>query len=242
MFWLQYAIAYGFILSTSVKALYKAFQRKYYTQRAELINMGSFILPPVIFSLYQYFVTRSFVMGVGITVAVLLVYIGSQEAKISVDTLTQLNNKGQLIKYLSRKLVQPPKDRDLYLYFMDGDSFKRINNIYGRLEGDNALVRIANSLRQVAKGNNCFLSRYGGDEFAMVCELEKEASPEWIVDEINDILMEANKQEQSLYRLTLSVGYAKYDESIQDLPQFLHEAEKKLNQKKREKKEKKNIK
>lgn len=238
MFWLQYAVGYGFILCTSLKALCKAFRRKYYTQRKELLTLGSFILPPVIFSLYQYFVTRSFVMGIGITVAVLLVYISAQDAKISVDPLTQLNNRMQLVKYLAKKMEAPPSDKELYLYFMDADSFKRINNIYGRLEGDNALVRIANCLRQVAKGNHCFVSRYGGDEFVMVCELEKEASPEWIVDEIGEILMEANKQEQSLYRLTLSVGYARYDESIVDTPHFIQEAVKDLNVKKKEKKHK----
>lgn len=239
MFWIQYVISYGFILCTSIKALFKAFRRKYYPQRAELLTLGSFILPPILFSIYQYLFTRSFMMGIGSTVAVLLVYISSQDLKITVDPLTQLNNKVQLVKYLVKKMADPPVDRDLYLYIMEADSLRRINNIYGRSEGDNALVRIANCLRQVAKGNHCFVSRYDGDEFVMLCELEKGASPDWVVDEISEILMEANKQEQSLYRLTLSVGYAKYDSDITDIPHFIHEAVKDLNRKKKEKKEKK---
>ena len=52
---------------------------------------------------------------------------------------------------------------------MDMDHFKHINDEYGHLEGDAALVLLAGILKKVCVNYNGVLARYGGDEFCIAC-------------------------------------------------------------------------
>lgn len=53
-----------------------------------------------------------------------------------------------------------------YLLMIDADRFKLINDTHGHDAGDRALVAIANSLRQTARGDD-ICARIGGEEFAV---------------------------------------------------------------------------
>ena len=48
---------------------------------------------------------------------------------------------------------------------IDIDCFKNLNDRYGHLQGDQALIKIAHSIKSwcASKGGDCF--RFGGDEF-----------------------------------------------------------------------------
>jgi diguanylate cyclase (GGDEF)-like protein len=50
---------------------------------------------------------------------------------------------------------------------MDLDGFKSINDTYGHSAGDNALKQIADAISRGLRGTD-FISRYGGDEFALI--------------------------------------------------------------------------
>ncbi len=47
---------------------------------------------------------------------------------------------------------------------IDVDNFKTINDTYGHLSGDLALVEVANALKAACNRND-YVVRYGGDEF-----------------------------------------------------------------------------
>lgn len=110
--------------------------------------------------------------SMGITLAIFQVYINSMEQMISQDALTQLKNRNELIKYLSDKMKNNDRRKNLYLLMMDADYFKKINDQYGHMEGDNALVCIAEVLREVGVEKEYFVARYGGDEFIVIYEAE----------------------------------------------------------------------
>ena len=98
-------------------------------------------------------------------IPILFVHIKLQDLKISTDYLTNMNNRNQLIRYLTAKIRT--ESENLYLFMMDVDKFKSINDNYGHTEGDNALISVADKLKEVAREFGGIIARYGGDEFAM---------------------------------------------------------------------------
>lgn len=53
------------------------------------------------------------------------------------------------------------------LIFIDLDHFRRVNNLYGHMVGDEALREIADSIRRTVRDSD-YACRYGGDEFTII--------------------------------------------------------------------------
>ena len=98
------------------------------------------------------------------------------EAQASQDGLTGLFNR----RYMDRRLDEQWRDAirsgaPFGLLMMDVDHFKRYNDHYGHLMGDDCLRAIATTLAKVAEQVNArrlawdaFAARYGGEEFAIM--------------------------------------------------------------------------
>ena len=69
-------------------------------------------------------------ISAGVTFASLQVYVSSREQLISVDPLTKLNNRMEMVRYLDNKMKNRSPGKDLYLFIMDLDYFKKINDKY----------------------------------------------------------------------------------------------------------------
>ena len=54
------------------------------------------------------------------------------------------------------------------LSLLDVDHFKRSNDLYGHLSGDECLRRIAGALRSATRGSQDIAARHGGEEFALI--------------------------------------------------------------------------
>ena len=152
------------------------------------------------------------------------VYIRSQSQLISIDPLTQLNNRNQLIKYLSNKIKY--SEKSLYLLIMDLDYFKKINDKFGHIEGDKALVCVSNTLKFVFNKKNMFIARYGGDEFIVICEDLEAYEIDNLCVTVNKQLAKANANKD--YVLKLSIGYAKYNDADLTIQDFINLADEQL--------------
>ena len=60
----------------------------------------------------------------------LVFYIQAIEVRVSLDPLTNLNNRGQLMRYVSQKSNLHQEGRKTYMVMMDIDDFKAINDNY----------------------------------------------------------------------------------------------------------------
>ena len=56
--------------------------------------------------------------------------------QVSTDPLTKLNNRGQLVRYVSQESNLRIEGRQTYIIMMDINYFKKINDTYGHAEGD----------------------------------------------------------------------------------------------------------
>ena len=146
------------------------------------------------------------VICVCVTLGLLCLFLGNTMQQISTDKLTQVNNRQNLLGYLDYKLKN--HDEALYLLMMDVDSFKTINDSFGHLEGDKALVCVSAALKKACAScrRRPYIARYGGDEFIILLEGSEEEARRLAAD-VNRILAE-NNPGTDRYRLHLSVGLA----------------------------------
>ena len=217
-------IGYGYIVVTAVKALVLSMRTKSYQQKQRYRTLASFAILPVIAGCIQVATPEAPVLCIGTTLAMLSVYIDLQEQMISVDPLTQLNNRNQLHQYMSNRLGRYGGKKPLYLLIMDGNHFKQINDDYGHIEGDHALREIAAALRRACTGPHDFISRFGGDEFIVLAEPENGDTVEALCDRIHHELAQAGTD----YPLTVCIGYAGYTTEIENGRQFIELADQEL--------------
>ncbi|MEZ0581481.1 diguanylate cyclase domain-containing protein [Erwinia sp. STN24] len=86
-----------------------------------------------------------------------------------VDSLTGLANRRQFDLYLDRSLERANKLRSpMALLMIDVDSFKRFNDTYGHLAGDECLKYVGNALLNIGLRSDDLIARYGGEEFAVI--------------------------------------------------------------------------
>src|SRR5436190_14604118 len=91
----------------------------------------------------------------------------AQELSVT-DDLTKLYNSRYLNQVLRREAKRASRSgRPLSLLFIDLDGFKAINDKHGHLFGSRALVEAAAVIRGSARETD-IVSRFGGDEFALV--------------------------------------------------------------------------
>lgn len=149
------------------------------------------------------------IVCVAITIELLCLYMGSSTQQISVDKLTQVNNRQNLLGFMDYKLIN--HDEKLFLFMMDLDYFKTINDNYGHLEGDDALVRAAKALKAACGDfrRRPYIARYGGDEFIVVVD-STQAEADALLERIHESLARLNAQARRPYQLTFSIGVAEY--------------------------------
>lgn len=109
-------------------------------------------------------------LGVGILFSATIGYINSTELLISMDWLTNTNNRYYLYTFIDHKLKH--LTNDLHILMIDADDFKKINDTFGHQEGDRCLIRIADAIKIACNKlpRRAYICRYGGDEFIVVAE------------------------------------------------------------------------
>ncbi len=84
------------------------------------------------------------------------------------DLLTGLPNRRALDQRLEEESRQADRyNRHYALLMIDMDGFKKINDTYGHPIGDSVLQQVTAALHRAVRSTD-FISRYGGDEFAVI--------------------------------------------------------------------------
>lgn len=94
------------------------------------------------------------------------------------DGLTGIRNRRYLNKALSSEFSRAYREKEpLGVLLIDIDHFKRFNDDYGHLIGDDCLRQVAATIKQKTHRDNDVVARYGGEEFCLLLpNTDKEGS------------------------------------------------------------------
>ena len=92
------------------------------------------------------------------------------------------------------------------MMFADINRMKRINDKYGHIQGDVAITTVAASIREVLT-DAWTIVRYGGDEFLMVGECEKDEEADRLLKEIMERMQEKATKMKLPYKLKVGLGF-----------------------------------
>ncbi|CAM3030216.1 GGDEF domain-containing protein [Sphingomonas antarctica] len=96
--------------------------------------------------------------------------IAELERLADTDPLTELPNRRPFMRAIARSIRHLERHgTPAAILFIDVDGLKAINDLYGHLSGDAALLHIARVLQREVRASDV-VSRIGGDEFGLVLD------------------------------------------------------------------------
>jgi diguanylate cyclase (GGDEF)-like protein len=137
---------------------------------------------------------------------------GILEALSTIDELTKLNNRRSFLNYTDIIWKQNHRlNLPVTVLMIDVDFFKKYNDSLGHLEGDKALIAIAQCMKNHIKRETDFVARFGGEEFVCLLPFVKNDEAlefaKTLVANVENMKIPHPVSEHSKY-LTISVGMA----------------------------------
>lgn len=141
------------------------------------------------------------------------------------DPLTSLGNRKFYDQMIAKAVTLAGKtESPLSLLVSDIDHFKKFNDTYGHLTGDQVLRLVALALKQNVKGQD-YACRYGGEEFAIILPETPLRAALTVAEHIRRSVMTKELIKRStgenLGRITISLGVATFRPG--DTPASLYE-------------------
>ncbi|MEK4386050.1 diguanylate cyclase [Solibacillus sp. FSL W7-1464] len=155
------------------------------------------------------------------------------------DSLTQLGNRRKLYKdFPELKTEADEADTCLAIFYLDGDNFKQVNDVYGHDVGDEFLIQFGNSLVHSVR-NEDLVIRLGGDEFLIVLtglsiyEKERSVQLAHIMDRIKENLQIGWMIRGVHFSPTASMGFSIYPKDSKSLDVLIDLADQALYKEKK---------
>jgi diguanylate cyclase (GGDEF)-like protein/PAS domain S-box-containing protein len=155
------------------------------------------------------------------------------KALLLVDELTGLPNRRAFITLSEQALKLAMRmERDVLMIFIDVDHLKYINDTYGHLAGDRALIDTARVLRESCREAD-IIARLGGDEFVALMTVDSDQTAELVCERIKSRVAAHNQEINRGYELSLSVGATRSKAEGTMLADLLAQADTALYEQKR---------
>ncbi len=144
----------------------------------------------------------------------------------TIDGLTQVYNKRYFIETLEREIGRAHRyRRELSLIMFDIDHFKKINDTYGHLAGDHVLKQLASVIKARIRRED-IMSRYGGEEFAIILPEIDNYNAVQFAEKIRGIVEKAVfRFEDTDIPVTISIGCASMTTELQEPHEFVRVAD-----------------
>ena len=141
------------------------------------------------------------------------------ESLSTLDGLTGIPNRRSFDDYIEMSIKSCTRlNKPISLIMADIDFFKGYNDNYGHLKGDDCLINVAKSISLSVKRPLDFVTRYGGEEFAVILPETDEEGAKIIAEIIRKNVEEleiAHKSSDVSAYVTLSLGITTKSSSIQ---------------------------
>lgn len=182
-------------------------------RRNEYLGLLYAPVPMLIGNILQIAMYGLPIVWIASAVSMLVIYSEYQNEQSSKDALTGLYNRRQTDAQLKWELARKREPGDnLVVSMIDIDSFKKINDTYGHLTGDEALICVARTLQENFRKTD-FIGRYGGDEFLMIGHIKDKEDANIVFQRLKKKLDKKNYSGEFPYNLSASIGYVVCDPS-----------------------------
>jgi diguanylate cyclase len=153
------------------------------------------------------------------------------KAESMMDFLTRVPNRKAFYEKLVAEAGDVPFDApDLSLLVIDIDHFKKFNDEYGHIVGDQVLRFVAKKIGEIIRGRD-FLARFGGEEFVVLLPKTPLAGALTVAENIRSYFdntdLKSSTSSKKLGKVTLSLGVTVYQPG-EPVQQFIDRADKAL--------------
>ncbi|MEJ2456085.1 MAG: GGDEF domain-containing protein [Candidatus Thiodiazotropha sp.] len=130
-----------------------------------------------------------------------------------IDSLTGVKNRTAFDSNFSRDIeYSHRKQSELSLIVLDIDLFKRINDNFGHIVGDDVLRQVAQTVEHTIRSSDA-LYRYGGEEFAIVLNGTDQSGARLLAERIRRNMEQLEFDSLKGITVTISLGIAVMDEN-----------------------------
>ena len=156
------------------------------------------------------------------------------------DALTGLYNRRGFMTLAEHTFSLANRlNKKVVILFIDLDHMKAINDNLGHSVGDQALIDVANILKETFRQND-LIARVGGDEFVVMGIIGDDNHKEKIISRLLEKVNNFNEKEKKPYKISLSIGIAIYNpKNPLSLNELLEKADQLMYEEKSRKKENK---
>ncbi len=210
----QFIFCYGYIFAALIISLVKYLKGSLDPNRDTYFTNLLFCIIPTFGGIFQFAISVAFdvelpLISAGLALSTVIIFVEMIQNQVSIDSLTGLFSRKAFYKYLYN--INKSSVTHLFVYMIDLDKFKNINDSYGHLEGDHALVLFAQALRNHTRKGRGIAARIGGDEFAIVVELANNSPLDYLnafKEELTNVVDDAKID----YKIEASIGFAELNE------------------------------
>ena len=197
-----------------------------------------------------------------IMIADVFIYIKYADSLVSIDPLTKILNRNGLTFVLADELkklndaapleseavVEPgfgeededaEKSGELYVFAVDVDDLSAINSAYGRTDGDEVLITVAEGLKKFAdEAHESYIGRYHGDEFMIIAQIKDQNELDIFLEHVRNYVSNEAITKKLPHHLHVNMGWAKYERysKLETVSGLIEEAAKNLSDNKEQKK------
>ena len=228
---LSSVIANAYFLTTTAVSLVNAAKKENKSLRNLYLSFGFFAFLPIAGVLLQFWLPGYSMISVSMTLGILIIYLQILDSQVVVDRLTLLYNSNWFYRnnILNPIINEPGIPDKNFILLLDIDGLKLINESRGYVEGDRALALVSKvllSLDKSANGMGDFTPvRYGDDEFLVICELNDSTDMNIVTEYIYSELTRLCTAEGLGYKFDVSIGYAPYKSTKDDVDLVIEAAD-----------------
>lgn len=201
-------ILYIFVFVYYIESIYTVHKAKYDSILVEFFPIYYFIIPCMIGTMIQGFFFGVSTIWLCVAIAFIIVYIEIQISISFIDDLSGLYNRKYMNHYLNK--LQNDKTKHVYGFMMDINDFKAINDTYGHLKGDYALIQFGIILQHSIDKDSVAI-RMGGDEFVIFAKLKSDEEALALKKQIKYNVRQFNIKSKEPFHLSFSIGIAKFN-------------------------------
>ncbi|HEY8041923.1 MAG TPA: GGDEF domain-containing protein [Polyangiaceae bacterium] len=133
------------------------------------------------------------------------------------DPLTRAHNRRYLVERLAGEIAYARRHKTrLSLIIFDLDNFKRVNDTYGHLAGDDVLRDVAALVQRMIRAEDVF-ARFGGEEFVVLVRGIEHVNVGRFAERLRVAVERLEiASDAAVLRVTISVGFASLDELVEE--------------------------